>query len=424
MFLRQSIAVSGSANEKQEDWIKSLEDPVRRMFNGKPDLDKILSLFPRTTGEPAFDPKIIAERAQRLQTTPVVNTGHPVFDLSVKVGLAHIDSTFHGNHPKYGVGEYGKPQHDGFPPTIIAAVDALSAWGIRQRAAELFRHWLTHFVRDDGTINYYGPSLSEYGQLLHTAALLEERCGTDGWWADGFKALDRLAEHLLALHAQAPQPDGLVGGVPEADTRKDVARYFHNNAWMSKGLRRWSDLCARRNASTSTSPAALRTASARLARDTVRAVRKTWPVDESDWWLPPHMEPIKRPQRLTGSWDIASYSNYRYWPELLSSEVLPAELASRMVKSRLTAGGQFCGMTRFANHLDDWPLADYLFGLWSLGRKNDFLLSLYGHIAYHQAEGHLTAYEQVTFPPGKKKFDYCLPSQLVAARTARLIVRG
>jgi hypothetical protein len=136
------------------------------------------------------------------------------------------------------------------------------------------------------------------------------------------------------------------------------------------------------------------------------------------------MEPIKRPQRLTGSWDIASYSNYRYWPELLSSEVLPAELASRMVKSRLTAGGQFCGMTRFANHLDDWPLADYLFGLWSLGRKNDFLLSLYGHIAYHQAEGHLTAYEQVTFPPGKKKFDYCLPSQLVAARTARLIVRG
>jgi len=97
-------------------------------------------------------------------------------------------------------------------------------------------------------------------------------------------------------------------------------------------------------------------------------------------------------------------------------------MANRVVEARLGAGGQFCGMTRFAGHLDDWPLADYLAGLWSLGRKNDFLLSLYGHVAYHQAEGHLTAYEQVSFPPGKKRADYCLPCQLVAARTARLIV--
>ena len=71
----------------------------------------------------------------------------------------------------------------------------------------------------------------------------------------------------------------------------------------------------------------------------------------------------------------------------------------------------------------DWPLADYLYGLWSLGRKNDFLLSLYGHVAYHQAEGHLTAYEGVSFPPGKKVADYCLPSQLVAVRAGRLLQR-
>lgn len=68
------------------------------------------------------------------------------------------------------------------------------------------------------------------------------------------------------------------------------------------------------------------------------------------------------------------------------------------------------------------PLADYLTGLWSLGRKNDFLLSLYGHVAYHQAEGQLAAYEQVSFSPGKKRADYCLPCQLVAARAARLLV--
>jgi hypothetical protein len=211
--------------------------------------------------------------------------------------------------------------------------------------------------------------------------------------------------------------------VPEADTRKDTARYFHNNGWMAKGLRRWADLCERQKASPSTTITVVRKVSAELARDTLRAIQKTWPADPGDWWLPPQIEPLKRPVRLTGSWDIASYTNYRYWPELLSSGLLRKEMANRVVDARLSAGGQFCGMTRFAGHFDDWPLADYLFGLWSLGRKDDFLLSLYGHVAYHQAEGHLTAYEQVSFPPGKKMADYCLPCQLVAARAARLIQR-
>ncbi len=66
-------------------------------------------------------------------------------------------------------------------------------------------------------------------------------------------------------------------------------------------------------------------------------------------------------------------------------------------------------------------MADYLYGLWSLGRKTDFLLSRYGHVACHQAAGHLTAYEQVTLPPGRPEADYCLPCQLVAARAARLL---
>jgi len=97
-------------------------------------------------------------------------------------------------------------------------------------------------------------------------------------------------------------------------------------------------------------------------------------------------------------------------------------MANRVVDARLSGGGQFCGMTRFEDHLDDWPLADYLYALWWLGRKDDFLLSLYGHVAYHQGERSLTAYEQVSFPPGREVMPYCLPCQLVAARGARLLV--
>ena len=194
------LAASAAPEEAAKtDWQAMPDDPVYKMLSGTPDLDKILTLFPRTTGQPAFDPERIAENIKKLETSPAVNTGHPFLDQSVKIGLAHIDATFRGDHPRYGVGTYAASVHDGFPPTIIAAVDALTAWGIHVRAAQLFNYWLAHFVRDDGTIKYYGPSISEYGQLLHTAALLHERSGPAGWWPDGFAALDRIAEYLLQL---------------------------------------------------------------------------------------------------------------------------------------------------------------------------------------------------------------------------------
>ena len=64
------------------------------------------------------------------------------------------------------MGRYGRTEHDAFPPTIIAAADALPAWGLVGRAQEEFGSRPATFVRADGSIDYYGPSLSEYGQLL------------------------------------------------------------------------------------------------------------------------------------------------------------------------------------------------------------------------------------------------------------------
>ncbi len=414
----------GSWSDLAEEWKGLGKDPVREdlLARGEgPDLDHVLGLFPRTTGDPAFDPAVIAGNIERLETDPEVQTGHPFLDLSVKTGLAFIDATFRGDHPKYGVKGYARSEHDAFPPTIIAAVDALSAWGLCERAAQLFRYWLTHFVREDGSINYYGPSVGEYGQLLHTSAALLERRGVEGWWEEGFGALDRMAEYLLRLRQEAETTDGLLFGSPEADRRKDTGKYYHNSAWAAKGLARWAEACERLSASPTTSVSTLRSAAEALAADTLAAIERAWPRDPDDWWLPPRVEPVERPQRLTGT-RTASYTNYRYWPELLSSGLLPREMANRVVEARLSAGGQFCGMTRFGTGLDDWPLAEHLFGLWSLGRKDDFLLCLYGHVAYHQADEHLTAYEQITAPPFRERAPYCLPCQLVAPRAARLLV--
>ena len=164
----------------------------------------------------------------------------------------------------------------------------------------------------------------------------------------------------------------------------------------------------------------IRRYASKLATRTLDTIESLWPRDPKAWWLTPQVETTPPPASLTAT-TFASFTNYRYWPELLSSGLLPPELANGLVDARLSGGGQFCGMTRFQDHLDDWPLADYLYGLAALGRKDDFLLSLYGHTAYHQAGDHLTAYEQVTLPPFKEMAPYCLPCQLLAARTARLI---
>jgi hypothetical protein len=446
VVLTPSFTFSGIEDGGQfEKWQRMMKDPVYSMLKGKPDLDQILGLFPRPQGKPAIDPRVIQANIKKLKTSPEINTGHPFLDLSIKTSLAHIDATFQGDHPKYGVGVYSRIEHDTFPPTIIAAVDALSAWSINVRAARLFNYWLTNFVKEDGTFDYYGPSISEYGQMLHTATILEERAGGKGWLNEGFPKLNLIAEYLLRLISSASKEDGLISGVPEADTRDQVAKYFHNNAWVVKGLEQWINICEKTKLTPSTSIENIRKAAQNLKGDTLKAIKKSWPTDTCEWWLPARTGKMIAPPYLTvafadlkfdpssnkfpSSHELAegnepSYTNYRYWPELLSSGILTPELSNRLVNARLSGGGQFCGMTRFLKWIDDWPLTDYLYGLWALGRKDDFLLSLYGHIAYAQCEGHLTTFEQMSFPgdpQGSKRADYCLPCQLVAARAGRLV---
>jgi hypothetical protein len=408
--------------EKRNVWLLSLTDPFREeLLKFGSELPKhIVQCATPLEGDPAFDPELIERKARELKLPSYARFEHPLLERAVRIGLAHIDATFIEDHPKYGVGNYAQRQHDSFPPIIIAVVDALTLWGMAPRAQQLFSYWLQNFVREDGSIDYYGTSLSEYGQLLTTARRLMERNTTRDWLIPHETYLLRLARHLReSLHETGGVR--LLAGVPEADERKASATYFHNNAWMARGFEDWAYLL--RHHLRRPKEAAL------FKRDTIslrqalhEAMEATWRGAPNDWWLSPMVEPVPRPKGRICASRIGSYANYRYWPELLSSGMLPEGRMRALVRARLTGGGQFLGMTRFMDHLDDWPLMEYLEGLWQLGMYDDYRLSLWGHICYHQAQGHLTAYEQVTMPPGCKVADYCLPCQLVAARAAHRLV--
>lgn len=429
---RQRRRSAPSATAPVLDPATSFTDPYRgRLLHAGARLPELLEACAEPLhGEPAFDPAMIWRIASSLEipglpADPVpANARYATRHLQwvVRVGLAHIEATFKGDHPKYGVGAYADEMHDGFPPTVIAAVDALVQWGQQSRAQALLGYWLRTFVKDDGSIAYYAPSLSEYGQLL-TAVRRVLEAGRDlEWLSRHLNPILRLAHRIAEITGPASRPS-MPRGVPEADTASDAAAYFHNSAWLWRGLMDWSWILDRR-LRMDREAEAMRMKAVRLQVVLLSAIRDTWPRDRDDWWLRPMVEPegegsMARPVgRITGS-RLGSYTNYRYWPELLSSGVLPDDLARRVVDARLNGGGQWLGMTRFEGHADDWPLMHWLDGLWSLRMRSEYAYVLWGHVLFHQARGHLTAYEQVSLPPGKRVADYCLPSQLVAVRAAR-----
>ena len=117
---------------------------------------------------------------------------------------------------------------------------------------------------------------------------------------------------------------------------------------------------------------------------------------------------------------ICSYTNYRFYPEMLSSRILSNSLVRDIITFRKAKGGDFYGSTAFRIFkdyepyrycLDDWPIYHYLRGLAAYNEEDEFVRILVGHMAIHQSRG-------TYFAPEMSFKDYldsthCIPSQLI-----------
>lgn len=337
----------------------------------------------------------------------------PLLTVTCKASIVRAMLTFSGKHPHYGVKEYGKPQHDGFPPTILSLCHCLIDWGHADLAAEYLSYYFEHFVSADGRFKYYGPSLAEYGQMLLLVQRLHGATANRKW-------LDAAKPKLAAMRdwiwqGQKAASGGLLAGVPEADTRSDVAVYFHNNGWLWRGLTEWHRIVP--------DPNAARLEGYRSA--IVAAVDAMTRRDVSPGFVPPTTKAIAPFATMTQD-GLSSYTNYRYWPELLSCGALPAATMNTIVDYRRQHGGEAGGMTAFREWADNWPIVDYAEGLLQLGRLADFDVVLMSHVAGHQTPETDTAYEQVAVtgdPYRPIKADYCVPVQLAAPRMVAMRAR-
>ena len=87
-------------------------------------------------------------------------------------------------------------------------------------------------------------------------------------------------------------------------------------------------------------------------------------------------------------------SNDRYWPELLSAEMLPTDVEAAVLSFREDRCGTLSGMSTFVDHLDDMPSEGFALGNLRQDNIPQFRLQLEGHMANYQSRGTFGTTEQ------------------------------
>lgn len=385
------------------------DNSTERLVSALP-FDFISALVQTTTGASEY----LASTA--LSEGSIEISAEPLLADAARACVLLSRATYVGLRPKYGTGpQYWKAVNDAFPPTTLATALTLGSIGAPSAAADRLGYFLENLVDSSGHVQYYGTAMSELGQLLQAASTVVvglDALGPDvgqRWLATNGAKLGAIAETLLIAQHNATQnrgsSHGLLWGCPEADlcaTTDGQGSFFTSGLWAWRGLH---DLAAAVSTRTSrpvlgnTSVAAMQHAAAQLLSDSRAAIAQS---QHSSGWIPPCLDCPSAASPFMNMTEsrIASYTNYRFYPEMFSSGGLPADVASRLGQFRRTHGGEILGMTRFETWLDDWPLqaiALYwleLEGNFSLGSADHYAMAMISHIAHHSARGTFTAYEQ------------------------------
>lgn len=358
-----------------------------------------------------------------------------------KAAIIRAFITYVGFDPRYGVLGYDKPRHNTFPPTTLSMVNCCLDWGLVTEAGEFLTHYLRYYVKPNGTFNYYGVAISEYGQMLELVTRYVRLTRDYQWLKDNLVCVRSMMDYLLRLRRDnmrdVPRDTpfyGLIKGTPEGDLhRREWDDYYYSgNLWCWRGLLEIGRLFAEAgrdlDASVRGVGSYLLNVVDSYRRDLLDAINRSIITTPTHKFLSPIAGARKVFATMTED-TLASYTNYRFYPEMLYAEILDEDRATLIIRYREEKGGSLLGMTRFEGWLDDWPIFAYAYGLLSLDMVEKFLLTYYSHLAHHQTRGTFTAYEQVAIEPVEQegnvanervhKADDCIPSLLAIARLTR-----
>jgi len=330
--------------------------------------------------------------------------------------------TFRGLVPRYGVGWYDEPRAHSFPPATIFLSQALMAWGHVRRAGEVLSHYLSRYVKPDGTFDYYGPAVAEYGQVLALAVEYVRLTGKRAWFTRRLTLLRPIWQRLLALREDTKQQfasddphHGLIPGLPEADYHAQPEQwqtfYYSGDVWTCRGLREVGRLLSEEDEDGLVAEGAALLAEAdAYQQDIRRSLQRT--VQPEAGYVPPGPDQLQPIENLTAN-QHASYCNYRYFPEMMSADILPPATLDALLQWRRTHGGELLGMTRFEGHMDDWPALHVARALLERDEPDRYLMLMYAHWAHHAATGTLGSYEQASIRPGEDDLKHMIAGQVL-----------
>jgi len=374
-----------------------------------------------------------------ISKTTQIETPESRINDACKSAIIRAFITYVGFDPRYGVLGYDKPRHNTFPPTTLSMVNCCLDWGLITEAGEFLTHYLQHYVKPDGAFNYYGAAISEYGQMLELVTRYVRISKDYKWLRNNLVYVKSIVDYILKLRkdnmrdvSRGTPFYGLIKGTPEADLhRKEWDDYYYSGiVWCWRGLLEIGRLFAEAGLDVS-----VRGIGSHLLilvdsykRDILDSIDRSIITTPTDRFLPPVAGAKRFFETMTED-ALASYTNYRFYPELLYAGILDENRASLIIRYREEKGGSLLGMTRFERWLDNWPVFGYAHGILNLDMVEKYLLSYYGHLAHHQTRGTFTAYEQVAIEAveqdGKNanervhRTDDCIPSLLTIPRLTR-----
>jgi len=356
---------------------------------------------------------------------------HPCLKQGILAGLAKSFISQYGGALRYGATRYycdeGKCA-ESFPPTVFSVAEAALFYGFQDEALRFFGYFLEHFVSPSGEIIHRGngASLSEHGMLLELFARCCRETGNQEFQERHGLAVHAVASRLLEMVKEAGE--SLVMGCPEDDLREiPHRRWFSSNLWLARGLLTYQRQFGTLAGGEIVSRFAIR------CRELCRELSQE--CEGGVVFVPPCVEPCRPFADMNEFVEVvpgedihslASYTNYRFYPEMLSSGLLLPETAAQLIRYRRARHGDFHGATTFrifrdyppyAQCLDDWPLAHLLQGLLLYGEWEECARLLAGHLALHQSRSTFFAPE-MSF---RDHLDstHCVPSQMNLPLTVR-----
>jgi hypothetical protein len=399
-------------------------------------------------------------------------------------GLLLASNNYVGNQANYGDGiPYWSvaTQDNGSLALIPTTVDdALLDYGLCETALDHIGFWLTNYLTADGKIIYYtwGGVVDGVGDIGRLASLYikartqcggcdliaagETTNGTCAWDEQYMPVLRVLGTRMLVLKANGtdgrpasaqrgprrPECTGLVAGCPEADWSHftlahspDNETWYSVNLWLQRGMQEIGRLLP-----TDDALGEQLRGNASLFRTQLQAsiAASLVPANSSGFTHPLLLPPYARARGEFAVFhnmttdvrppieqhDLASYSNFRFFAEMLLADTLPREIEAALLTWHRVMGGRLGGASRFMDHLDDFPSAAWGYAALTNNMTEDFIALLYGHAATYSSRGTFHATEQLRFESDgdayrnysrtyKGDVSLCVPTAVEVSRLTR-----